>query len=55
VRIVRDASGSEVDGDAVDLSKWDRENKRFAHSIVRASAPHEAFAQPSEYVRVLGV
>lgn len=58
--IVRVLTDDEEDGGAadaeprtIDLSKWDREKKRFAHSIADSQAPAEAYASPADYIKTI--
>ena len=56
VRVLgREDDDAEAAGEArtIDLSKWDRERKRFAHSIADSQAPAEAYASPADYIKTI--
>lgn len=55
VRVLADAEGIETTGGRViDLSRIDRESRQFLRTITAARAPSEAYADPADYVKLLG-
>lgn len=55
VRVLADAEGLETTGGGViDLSRIDRESRQFLRTITAARAPSEAYAEPADYVKLLG-